>query len=509
MDNIYKQLLNTARRRPTEQNRNLAEETESDRGRVIYSKAFRRLQQKTQVFPLQGNSAVRTRLTHSLEVSHVGRLIAEKILFALGDRKNGLGINALEQIAFTNVVETACLLHDIGNPPFGHFGEKAVQNWFRQHGVNTFEKCKKRQWRQQHKKEEYLNNEAELDYFKAKLIPDFTEFDGNPQGFRIATRLLWNIDEFGLNLTYAQLAAFLKYLRPACDNAEDDEGQEKPFSKKAGYFYSERDIVEEIRAALGVDGSRRHPLTYIMEAADDIAYCMSDIEDGLEKDLFKGDFLRSSVLKEWGAHSGDLEDKGYLSNILEATAPHDESTQDLEGFFPFKIEVTRRLIEYVVQQFVDNHERIIGGNYPQGLLASNSNEKAVLETFKGFARKHLYSAKEAENIELAGDRVITGLLERFEPLLICSRFDFEDILAERTKTRSGWHPDLQRRLFHMLPSKHVKVYRLAIERLPEQNARRDADEWFHRAHLVVDYISGMTDTYALEKFQMFSGIRVA
>ena len=232
----------------------------SDRSRILYSAAFRRLQMKAQVFPLEDNAAVRSRLTHSLEVSDIGRSIARKLTMSKLDQF----LNPELSTAFVDIVETACLMHDIGNPPFGHFGEEALQRWFRGRGAESYKRSTQREdW------ETILSQNA----------ADFLHFDGNPQGFRIVSQLQYGLRP-GMNLTFTQFFAGIKYPRSA---REVDKNN--PFKKKAGYFATEEDLVATMRDALKIEDGCRHPLSYIMEAADDIAYCMSDLEDGFEKGL--------------------------------------------------------------------------------------------------------------------------------------------------------------------------------------------------------------------------------
>ena len=186
---MYKELLNIKRRRESTRGEyTLLQAIESDRGRVLYSTAFRRLQGKTQVFPLDENAAIRTRLTHSLEVAHVGKFLASSVLEKLEDMRelDDFGLSGHYGIAFVTVVEIACLLHDIGNPPFGHFGEVAISSWFGQYTPTKS-----------------VGEDA---------LRDLRNFDGNPQGFRIATRLSGKDTETGLNLTIVQLASMLKYI---------------------------------------------------------------------------------------------------------------------------------------------------------------------------------------------------------------------------------------------------------------------------------------------------------
>lgn len=193
----YKDILRTDRFRESSRGgRDILQESESDRARVLYSSAFRRLQRKTQVFPLEENAAIRSRLTHSLEVAHVGRFLATSFIKKLmdnpgGDARGSYGINESCSLAIPNIVETACLLHDIGNPPFGHFGESAIANWFK----GYWSRCS----------HEIKEEDAALE-----LKADMLAFDGNPQGFRIVTKLT-GVDDHGMNLLFSQIASTVKY----------------------------------------------------------------------------------------------------------------------------------------------------------------------------------------------------------------------------------------------------------------------------------------------------------
>lgn len=265
----YNKLISDVRRRQSEvqEIRDINQESESDRGRFIFSSPLRRLQQKAQVYSLEDNAAVRSRLTHSLEVSQVGRYVAQLILKKL-DLNNEEPKPKGHELAFINFVETACLMHDVGNPPFGHLGEFAIQEWFRERAKDCVRSAGI----------ECGAHSEQLD----KYVAEFANFDGNCQGLRIVTRLQWNNDEYGLNLTYSQLAAYIKYVAHQSEANEDIE-----IKKKGGYFLTEEEIVKECWNKLGMAENTRHPLVYIMEAADDIAYSISDIEDALEKGLIQ------------------------------------------------------------------------------------------------------------------------------------------------------------------------------------------------------------------------------
>ncbi len=290
---MYRNILTAKRLRQSDvDGRSVVAEAESDRGRVLFCAAFRRLQQKAQVFSMEPNAAVRSRLTHSLEVSQLGRYIADQICESL----NAGGMTAQEQIAFVTFVETACLMHDIGNPPFGHFGEAAIKKWFSDKGEGCVQRAIKL----------VRGNVGSGDPRLIDAVADFREFDGNPQGLRIVTRLQWNADEYGLNLTKTSLAAFLKYIRCA------GERRDGRFNKKAGYFRSEKEIVSSLWSEFGYESPQRFPLAYIMEAADDIAYCISDLEDSVEKGLIQQTDALKEILRLFQAHGFHLSKSTFL-----------------------------------------------------------------------------------------------------------------------------------------------------------------------------------------------------
>mgnify|MGYP000047110744 CR=1 FL=1 len=248
---------------------------ESDRGRIINSAAVRRLQQKTQVFPLERNAAVRSRLTHSLEVMQVGRFITRKLISKmqrLDSHKSD--IEGLED-ALESIVEMSCLMHDVGNPPFGHFGERAIQDWL----SSNLGDCIRAAF-------EDKTNAHESTYVPEDLIKDIIGFEGNAQGIRIITNLQ------KLNLTKTQIASVLKYTRCGTEERPSDEQHPQYYLlKKVGYYFSEKSIVEEVVSFHGLANRHRHPIAYIMEAADDISYCIADLEDAVDKNPDASGFI--------------------------------------------------------------------------------------------------------------------------------------------------------------------------------------------------------------------------
>jgi dGTPase len=477
----YNKLITAERiRKSIFEDRNITQESESDRGRLVLSAPFRRLQQKAQVFSLEDNAAVRSRLTHSIEVSQLGRYIADELLKTLEEVQ--------EKRAFTNFVETACLMHDLGNPPFGHFGEAAISQWF----LSNARRCI-----QDAIKEPLEATQSDL---FDKLIKDLYHFDGNCQGFRIVTRLQWNIDEHGLNLTASCLAAFLKYV---CNPNETDS--KNPLRKKAGYFFSEEDIVKKVWGILGMKANTRHPLAYIMEAADDIAYCISDIEDAIEKKIFSEKEFIDSIRNKWSEVKKD--EWHSVDNVFTKVSEDDYLFESL-AITNFRIYLSRFLTKAASENYVSCHEAILNGTAPP-LFSKDSEGGTILNVVKGFARARIYSSRSVTNTEVAGYSIIKGLLEQHECLLSCTAERFEYILNQEQEDGDGNPIVIERKVVSLLPKKYIKVYKHLIAKLKLQDNKEDrVKEWHFRAHLIADYICGMTDDFALATYQNMHGINL-
>lgn len=438
----------------------------SDRSRILYCSSFRRLQQKAQVFSLEPNASVRTRLTHSLEVSDIGRTLANRIGYALVEQKQIKQEQVPELVA---VIENACLLHDIGNPPFGHFGESAIRDWAKTEMIECLP-------------EELNTNSQQL----KMLLADIVEFDGNPQGIRTVTKLHTDYDKFSLNLTYATLMASLKYPRMA---GEDNEGRGY---KKAGYFQTEKNLIQAIRKVMGIESYQRFPLVYIMEAADDIAYCMSDIADGIEKGIITEQIFLKAFLNEWKEKYEDENIPKFVSQL-----------QDIKFSRDISVPWSREAINQVVDTFIKHYIDICAGK-PIELLTEESEIGKVFEVVKKVSQKLLYTSFEAESIELAGYAVIKGILANYKPLLKLSSEKFSNLV--NCKKIDG--VEIERRLFNRLGKRYVKAYTFAVKELSKDDSDYGEKEWWLRVHLLIDHISGMTDDFALETYHMLTGIQV-
>lgn len=452
---MYKNLLTTERLRSSSRGEeNIAQEVESDRARVLYSASFRRLQRKTQVFPLEDNAAVRTRLTHSLEVAHVGRFLATSVIQQISER-GLLGAWGLEPTdlkhAFVVTAEVACLLHDIGNPPFGHFGEAAVAKWFSESAV------------------ERANFE------------DFKGFDGNPQGFRIVTKLNGSDGLTGMNLTLSQLAATLKY--PSIPS-------EKNRYKKFGSFFTEQEALEAIRSKFSLRPEQRHPLAYLMEAADDICYCLSDIEDGVEKRLLSHDDFIGALIAE-------VETKYDVKKVVEEARDAAKAAAKVDETVAFRSFLVRRFVAAASATYVERHDAIFSGELKE-LIHEESLDGQLLGAIKKVVRNKVYRDPSIQSLELSGYAAITGLLDRFGILLSIPRDKFLELLGPGARL-SGY--DVEKRLIDFIAGRHVLTYKAAVLECDD-----DLESW-HRAHLIVDYISGMTDSFAIEMHKILGGTK--
>ena len=466
--NKYDNFINTTRQRTSTYKRDrVIEEFYSYKSRIIYSSSFRRLQQKAQVFSLEPNASVRTRLTHSLEVSDLGRTLANKIAYKLNENERLSYENILPLVA---IVENACLLHDIGNPPFGHFGEAAIREWAK----NILE---------------YLPENLEKNNDRLKeLVTDFIEFDGNPQGLRIITKLHPDIDQHSLNLTYSTLLSMIKYPRTPTTSKT-----KKEIFKKAGYFHTEKDIVNEMYTELNIPQGSRYPFVYIMEAADDIAYCMSDIADGIEKGIITEEEFIKEFKKEW-------EDKNK-----GVTIPIDLPGPDFQGFMKnISISWSREAIEEAANRFIELGDDIYSGT-AESLISKENPMGKVLEIMKKVSRKILYKSFEAESIEISGYAVITGILDIYTKILKMNYDDFDKILKDNDI--DGY--DFEKRLIHFIGKRYIKAYTYSLDEIQEINSEELLiREWWLRVHLIIDHISGMTDEYALQTYQMLKGINI-
>lgn len=483
--NIYKTLISGTRLGETENpDRSLSEMALSDHARVVYSSAFRRLQTKTQVFALAPNAALRSRLTHSIEVASVGRWISQDVV----SRIEGLDPSLITTIPY--LVETACLAHDIGNPPFGHFGEDAIKEWFKTNCNDILVASIGAPF----KNSPEVNN----------LMNDFYNFDGNPQSIRILTRLQGRTGEErrkkGMNLTCTQILTCLKYPRNPSESNE--------CWKKAGYFHSESDIITACWGKIKGTGSQlRFPLAYLVEAADDISYCLSDLEDGIDERLITTMQIFEGLL-EWSASKSESEIMSNLRKTLEVLRGEALSKEknSRDYFMIFKTTCTAALIKRAADLYIERHKEVLNGNIIS-LFKENGDELKLLNSLKALASSKIYPSDPVEIPFMTGRSVINKILDTYRPILELQLEYFNKLKkAAATGDRSevkhfGFSLGLP--LFNRLPKHYLEIY----EEYANEHNQHDKKvwEWFCRAHLVVDYLSGMADDYAVRFYKKISG----
>lgn len=471
---------------------------ESDRGRIINSPAIRRLQQKTQVFPLERNAAVRTRLTHSMEVQQVGRYIAKEILSRLKEQRL-LETYGLDELTgpFESIVEMACLMHDIGNPPFGHFGEAAINDWFKQRLFPSDaisqplsdDRCVVRDLC-------LREGEDSLNDLRRKVRQDLCHFEGNAQGIRLVHSLM------RMNLTWAQVGCILKYTRPAWWTGETP-ATHSYLMKKPGYYLSEEAYIARLRKELSLTPNGRFPLTWIMEAADDISYCVADLEDAVEKRIFSVEELYQHLHDAWGEHEKGSLFAQVVENAWDKSRSNSLSRSTEDQFFMYlRVNTLNKLVPYAAARFIDNLPMIFSGEFNHALLEDESSFSQLLELYKNVAVRHVFSHPDVEQLELQGYRVISGLLEIYGPLLQLTVDEFSELENNERVRRLP----IESRLYQKLSTRHRLAYIEAVSKIDRHSSQWPVMEYYYRCRLIQDYISGMTDLYAWDEYRKLMAV---
>lgn len=407
-----------------------------DWDRLVYSSAFRRLQDKTQVFPLSESDYVRTRLTHSIEVSSVGRSLGMQCGHFIVENNKGITLDAQD---FGSIVAAACLAHDIGNPPFGHSGECAIQSWFSDGNRQYLEGLSKRQQN------------------------DFLKFEGNAQGFRLITRLQNEINRGGFQLTYAVLASFGKY-----PQASDMPISKKISEKKFGYCDDDADNFTLVANGVGLIKKNsgaycRHPLAFLMEAADDICYNVVDLEDGHRVGRVSFEQAKN-LLWEIAFPDGKTSSPSY------------ERIDDDDGRIEYlRARAIGNLIEATVDVFKQQYVHIMNGELENDLVSLCKYAANLKAIFK-LSRERIYTTPTVLQIEAAGFEILGGLLDKFVPALLNA------------------------------PDTRSKAHQKIVEIIPGQFTKGKSR--YEQLLSATDYISGMTDTYALKLFRRLHGIEL-
>lgn len=461
----------------------LRTEFEMDYHRIISSPSFRRLQDKTQVFPLDKSDFIRTRLTHSLEVSSfaksLGQSVGTKII------RGGLAEDFTESTKadICDVLQCAGLLHDIGNPAFGHFGESAIQDWFK---INL---------------PKHTFNGRRLDeVLNEQMCNDFYNFEGNTQALRVVTKLHFLVDERGMNLTKALLATMIKYPGSSLEIEHDKKVlREDIRHKKMGYFYADRENFEDIELSCGLNGSR-HPLTFLLEAADDIAYNTADIEDAVKK----GNLNYPTLLKELRSgsealkSSSDTDEKALecFENIADRLEVYYnravENNYEDPGLYAVQnwiVRVQGMLIACASDAFIENYDALMDGSFGMDLIGS-SEGRYIVDILSDIAYRYVFISKPILKLEVAAFAIFDFLLNRFVDAFIY--FDTPEWKANKTALRE--------KITMLMSDNYLRIYRKYSE------GEDDAGRLYLRLLMVTDYICGMTDSYAKRMYQELNGI---
>jgi len=469
---------------------------EKDYNKIISSAAFRRLQDKTQVFPLDKSDFIRTRLTHSIEVSTIARQLGLMLLdsqhrYKFKDKLKNDDMEVVKDIP--SILSCAGLLHDFGNPPFGHFGEFVIGDWFK----------------------DYIeNNEYKGESIKKRLSPqmikDLENYEGNAQTFRILAKARNNAE---INLSYAVICALVKYPTDSTsfDNESEDIKKHKP-----GYFFAEEEAFFEMCEKVGTKNDNgeiyRHPLAFLLEAADDIAYATSDLEDSFKKSMFilpqfieyfrlcyepedaKYDDKKERYNQKPEVFSEflifDLEERLNENKRLDKNKRKDET----EIFKNWISHVKRWLMYAVVYRFLGSYDGIMNGRYKADLFHNTYHSKTI-KILQGAMKEFVFDSSEILKLELASQNIIPFLLDKFVNAFLyyeCGKCD------ECNKCNKCKLSKSDKKYIEIFSSNYKNDY---------MNFKNE-DENFNlylRLLMVADYVSGMTDTFARTLYRELSG----
>ena len=412
---------------------------EVDYDRIIFSSAFRSLQDKTQVIPLSKTDFIHTRLTHSLEVSVVGRTLGRRVGKVLLERHPKLKELGYTFNDFGAIVAAASVTHDIGNPPFGHSGEKAIGEYFKTgNGL------------------QYKNQLSDLEY------QDLIDFEGNANGFKILTESREGVFG-GLRLSYATLGAFIKYPKESLPKKPTNH----IVDKKYGFFQSEKEAFLDVATDLGLQKKEsngisyyRHPLAYLVEAADDICYTIIDFEDGINLGLIDEDYALEYMIM-------------LVKDAIDSKKYHSlQHTKDRISYL--RALAIGVLINEAVTIFLDNEEAILNGNFNKGLLGKCKYEAQINDILNISADK-IYNSKEVVEKEVAGYKIIADLLDVFVTAL--------------NNKYNGTQSNYDILVLNLLPDEY----------------RQEKEMLYDRVMQICSYVSGLSDSFAIRLFKKIKG----
>lgn len=477
---------------------------ESDLGRVVFSPASRRLHDKTQVFPLITDDNTHSRLTHSMEVQSIGytfaiflsqsQVFCDKIGKQKGDVELFRDLYA--------VLSTICLTHDIGNPPFGHFGEVSIQQYFKAlftemgKDIRTFEKehcC--HSVLMKHLIEEVGEDEGRerlqqvRDFLdNSNLLLDYTDFDGNAEGFRVLTKLQYLNDLYGMNLTSASLASYLKY--PNCSSIDKSCISQK----KHGVFTTEKERMQSVLNNCGMSDKNdnsfnRHPLSFLMEAADTISYLCMDMEDAFSKGWVGFDDIIQLYKVE--------ENDAWRKIVDNANSHYETDDPDEKKIVQLRTEIIEYLVLLACENFENNIDKIFEGEYDEELVTDDKNK--IAKALNDFCINRIFRHREIESLEITGNAVVKGIMDTYVDLLFHPDKGFrkrgKDLISKTivmTTLQEHYEEKKSCKIAHV-EYKDFDIGDLTIE---------------ERLRIIRDFVAGMTDSYALNHYRKLSGQRI-
>jgi dGTPase len=429
-----------------------------DYDRIIFSSAFRRLQNKTQVFPLPGAIFVHNRLTHSLEVASVGRSLGKAVGEMIAEKYAGESAEFTEfyRHELASVIASACLAHDIGNPPFGHSGEDAIRTFF--NGL------------------EGEMRSVVHDSMSDNQRKDFENFEGNSNAFRTLTHSFNEPEPGGYRLTYTSLASLIKY--PCASIEGFDKKSGLIATKKSGFFDSELPVYRQIATALQIPGKEgyehvyaRHPFVYLTEAADDICYRVIDLEDAHRLRIISLEKFMDMFLPFFDDAKEPYNSRAYVEKKLANIHDDNQKVQYIRARW------IGLMVEKIAALFIDHEQELLAGTLEKDLLKCLSdNDHELVERINKFSVSNVYNYRNVVEIEIAGYNVIGGLLREFVQAV--------------------------------LDPKQPKSHKL-IKLLPPQfPITHDRKYMYQDIQSLVDFISGMTDLYAIDIYRKITGITI-
>lgn len=428
-----------------------------DYDRIIFSSAFRRLQNKTQVFPLPGSIFVHNRLTHSLEVASVGRSLGKSVGEKIAAKYSGESEDFKEfyRHELASVIASACLAHDIGNPPFGHSGEDAIRTFFDNITGETKERIEGTLTKNQ--------------------LADFRKFEGNSNALRILVNNFNEDEQGGYRLTYTTLASLVKY------PSSSESGFNKTglvATKKSGFFDSELETYVQIAQTLGIpaiEGHKnvyaRHPFVYLTEAADDICYRVIDMEDAHRLDIVSYNTFCEMFLPFFEGQAVEYKTREYVEGKLARINDNNQKVQYIRARW------IGLMIEKLADAFMEQEEQLLAGTLEKDLLKClPAGEQELIKQINEYSVKYIYNYRSVVEIEIAGYNVIGGLLE-----------EFVNAVLYPTRPKAG-------KLIKLVP--------------PQFPLSLKPEALYSDIQSLIDFIAGMTDLYAIDLYRKITGITI-